>query len=72
LESGTSPSGLHLYECQTGLIPGGKPTVINGIEALVSLDTSNAAMTATFPGVDQWVTINPASPPVRASLSPGW
>jgi hypothetical protein len=59
-EAANALSGLHLYEGSTGLIPGGKPTVINGLRVLVSLDTSNAMMTATFPGVDQWITINPA------------
>ena len=58
--SDNAPSGLHLYEGSTGLIPGGKPTVINGLRVLVSVDTSNATATATFPGVDQWITIEPA------------
>jgi hypothetical protein len=42
--------------------------VINGLQALVGLDTSNATMTATFPGVDQWITISPA-PPSRTRLT---
>lgn len=67
-ESGDPPSGLHLYEGHTGLISGGTPTVINGLQALVGLDTSNATMTATFPGVDQWITISPA-PPSRTRLT---
>ncbi len=66
-EGATAPSGLHLYVGSTGLIPGGKPTVINGLQASVSLDTSTATMTATFPGVDQWITISPA--PASGSLS---
>ena len=61
-ESSNALSGLHLYEGHTGLIPGGKPTVINGLQALVSLDTSNGTMTATFPGVDQWITMSPTPP----------
>jgi hypothetical protein len=66
-ESSNAPSGLHLYEGQSGFISGGRPTVINDLEALVSLDTSNAIMTATFPGVDQWITISPD--PQSANLS---
>jgi hypothetical protein len=66
-EGATAPSGLHLYVGSTGLIPGGKPAVINGLQASVSLDTSTATMTATFPGVDQWITISPA--PASGSLS---
>jgi len=54
------PSGLHLYEGQSGLISGGGSMTINGVQAYVSLDASTATMTATFPGVDQWMTINPA------------
>jgi hypothetical protein len=65
MESSNAPSGLHLYEGQTGLIPGGTPTMINGIQAFVGMDISNASVTATFPGVDQWITISPA-PPSRA------
>ena len=61
------PSGLHLYEGQAGLVPGGRPTTINGTQALVGLDTSNATLTATFPGVDQWITISPAPPSRTAS-----
>jgi hypothetical protein len=60
MESSNASSGLHLYEGQTGLISGGRPTMIDGIQALVGLDTSNATLTATFPGVDQWITIGPA------------
>jgi hypothetical protein len=60
MESSDAPSGLHLYEGQAGLISGGSPTVINGLRALVGLDTSNATLTATFPGIDQWITISPA------------
>lgn len=36
--------------------------MINGLHVLVSLDTSNATMTATFPGVDQWIDVDPAPP----------
>lgn len=67
MESATAASGLHLYEGSTGLIPGGKPAVINGLQALVSVNTSTATMTATFPGVDQWITISPA--PLPGTLS---
>jgi hypothetical protein len=59
MESGNAPSGLHLYEGQTGLISGGKPTMIGGTQALVGLDASKATMTITFPSVDQWITIGP-------------
>ena len=59
MESSNAPSGLHLCEGQTGLISGGRPTMIDGTRALVGLDTSNATLTATFPGVDQWITIGP-------------
>jgi hypothetical protein len=59
MESANAPSGLHLYEGQTGLISGGRPTTINGVHALVGLDMSNATLTATFPGLDQWITIGP-------------
>jgi len=65
-EGGNAPSGLHLYVGSAGLIPGGKPAVINGLLASVSLDTSTATMTAIFPGVDQWITISPA--PASGSL----
>jgi len=34
--------------------------VINGMQTLVSLDPSDATMAATFPGIDQWITIGPA------------
>ena len=37
-EAGDAPSGLHLYEGQSGLVPGGTPTTINGIGSLVRLD----------------------------------
>jgi len=59
-DSGAAASGLHLYEGYGGLIPGGRPTEIGGLLAFVSLDSSTATMTATFPGVDQWITISPA------------
>jgi hypothetical protein len=62
MDSGNAPSGLHLYEGQSGLTSSGRPTMIDGIQALVGLDTSNATLTATFPGVDQWITISPAPP----------
>ncbi len=61
-EAADAPSGLHLYEGSTGLSPGGTPTVINGLRVFVSLDRSDATMTATFPGVDQWIDIDPAPP----------
>jgi hypothetical protein len=59
-ESSIAPSGLHLYEGQTGLISGGRPTMIDGTRALVGLDTLRATLTVTIPGVDQWITIGPA------------
>jgi len=71
MESATAASGLHLYEGSTGLIPGGKPEVINGLQALVSVDPSTATVTATFPGVDQWITISPAPPAVTLSTRQG-
>ena len=61
-ESSDAPSGLHLYEGESGLGSGGKPTVINGLQANVSLNTSNATMIATFPGINQWVAISPGPP----------
>ena len=67
-ESANEPTGLHLYEGLSGLISGGSPTVINGLQAFVSLDASNATMAATFPGVDQWTTIS-AAPRARTALS---
>lgn len=67
MESSDAPSGLHLYEGQAGLISGGKPTEINGLRALVGLDMSKATITATFPGVDQWITISSAPPSRKAS-----
>jgi len=63
-ESGTAPSGLHLYEGQSGLVSGGSPTTINGLQAFVALDTSSVTMTVTFPGVGQWMTIS-AAPAAR-------
>jgi len=57
--SDNAPSGLHLYEGHSGLVAGGRPTVINDLHALVSMDTSNETVVATFPSVDQWVTIGP-------------
>jgi len=36
--------------------------MINGIQSLVGLDTSTATLTATFPSVNQWITISPAPP----------
>ena len=59
MESGNAASGLHLYEGHGGLDPGGTPTVINGVRALVALDPSTATLTATFPLVDQWITVAP-------------
>jgi hypothetical protein len=67
MESSDAPSGLHLYEGQTGLVSGGSPTVIHGLRALVGLDTSNATLTVTFPGIDQWMTISPAPLPRNPS-----
>jgi hypothetical protein len=68
LEGENAPSGLHLYEGDAGLIPGGKPTVINGLQALVSSNSSIPTMTATFPGVYQWITISPAPPSNNLSI----
>jgi len=62
-----SPSGLHLYEGQDGLVPGGTPATVNGVSCMVRLDTSTATLTATFPGIDQWITIGPA--PTSSSRS---
>ena len=59
MESSNVPSGLHLYEGQGGLVSAGMPTTINGARVLVEFDTSNTVLTATFPGVDQWITISP-------------
>ncbi len=67
-EISSARSGLHLYEGQTGLIPGGTPTVLRGLQALVSLDTANATLTATFPGLDQWIMISPAPPAESPSI----
>lgn len=61
-EAADAPSGLHLYEGHGGLVPAGKHTTINGIQSLVELDTSTATLTATFPSVNQWITISPAPP----------
>ena len=61
-EGGDAPSALHLYEGRGGLVPGGKPTMINGIQTFVELDTSTATLTATFPSINQWITISPAPP----------
>ena len=68
MESSDAPSGLHLYEGQTGLVSGGSPTVIHGLRALVGLDTSSATLTVTFPGFDQWITISPAPLPKNLSI----
>jgi hypothetical protein len=62
-ESATAPSELHLYEGQGGLVGGGRPTVIDGSQATVSVDPSTTTVTATFPAVDQWITISPAPEP---------
>lgn len=66
-EAGDAPSGLHLYEGQAGLVSGGTPTTINGIRSLVGLSPATAALTATFPGVDEWITINAAPASSTAS-----
>lgn len=66
-ERDDAPPGLHLYEGESGLISGGRPMVINGLQARVSLDASNATMIATFPGANQWITISPG--PRSASAS---
>ncbi len=71
MERADVASGLHLYEGSTGLIPGGEPQVINGLQALVSVDATTATVTATFPGVDQWITISPAPPPGTPSARRG-
>ena len=60
MESANAPSGLHLYEGETGVIAGGRPTWVNGFQALLELDTSKATVTVTYPGIDQWITIGPA------------
>ena len=67
--SGTAPSGLHLYEGQGGLVPGGAPTEINGVRAFVMMDPSTATLTATVPGVDQWITIGPGPPSTSESIT---
>lgn len=69
MERGNAPSGLHLYEGQAGLISGGRPTLIDGTQAFVGLDASNSTLTATFPRVDQWITISPAPQSRTASSS---
>jgi hypothetical protein len=69
-ESDNAPSGLHLYEGQSGLISGGRPMVINGLQAFVALDVSTAMLIATFPGMDQWITISPAPPSRTLSTNP--
>lgn len=66
-ESSDAPSGLHLYEGQSGLTPGGQSGMINGLQAVVSLDTSDATLVATVPAINQWVTISPG--PLPASRS---
>jgi hypothetical protein len=58
-ESTDVPSGLHLYEGEAGFDSDGKPTVINDLHAVVLVDASRAIVTATFPSIDQWVTISP-------------
>ena len=69
MESGTAPSALHLYEGQGGLTAGGTPTVINGARVLVVTDPTTATLTATVPGVDQWITIGPGPPSTSASVT---
>jgi hypothetical protein len=66
-EAGDGPSGLHLYEGESGLSPDGKSELINGLQAVVSLDTSNATLTATFPAINQWVAISPGPQSADAS-----
>ena len=68
-ESTTAPSALHLYEGQGGLAPGGRPTELNGVRATVATDPSTATLTATFPGVDQWITIGPAPSSTSGSIT---
>jgi hypothetical protein len=68
-ESTTAPSALHLYEGQGGLTPGGRPTEINGVRATVVTDPSTATLTATFPGVDQWITIGPGPSSTSGSIT---
>lgn len=67
LEPSDAPSGLHLYEGQSGLVYGGMSTMINGLHVMVGLDTTTATLTATFPDLDQWLTISPAPPSESAS-----
>lgn len=66
-ESSDAPSGLHLYEGDSGLTSDGKPTVINDLQAVVSLDTSTATMTASFPAINQWITISPGPQPAEVA-----
>jgi hypothetical protein len=66
-ESSDAPSGLHLYEGRSGLSPGGQPTTVNGLRAVVSLDTSDATLVANVPAINQWVTISPGPRPARGS-----
>ena len=65
--SDDAPSGLHLYEGQAALVAGGRPIVINNLHAFVSIDTSNATVIATFPSVDQWITIGPGPQSAKSS-----
>ncbi len=68
MEEADAASGLHLYEGSTGLIQGGKPEVVNGLQALVSVDTTTATMTATF---REWISgSRSARPRLPAHLPP--
>ena len=69
MESGTAPSALHLYEGHGGLVPGGIPTEIHGVRVLVALDPSTATLSATYPVVDQWITIGPAPQSTSGSVT---
>ncbi len=66
-EISSAQSALHLYEGQGGLVPGGKSTKINGTQALVLQNQTDATLTATFPSVDQWITVSPAPASKTAS-----
>ncbi len=52
-----------------GWRPVDAPTEINGVRAVVALDPSTATLSATFPVVDQWISIGPAPWSTSASVT---
>jgi hypothetical protein len=66
MEQANSPSTLNLYAGSAGLAPGGQVADINGLRAKISVNRRNASVSATFPDLDDWISIR-AFPAARSA-----